>query len=123
MVKQLKRKYQLVYERTIGKCCVIYGLFIYHTKIHIFNETLAQNFHCYGCLPIPLLRIRTNAQLQECYSVSLIQRVKEKVHLSETDAAFFQTTKNHIQSLVKKVWEVNLEVVWDEFTYKNRLRH
>ena len=26
--------------------------------------------------------------------------------------------KNNIQSLVKTVWEMNLEIVWEEFTYK-----
>ena len=77
------------------------------------------------CLPILFLRIRTHDQFQESWYRGL-----EKVHLSGTDAGFvqnwrrfLQTTKNHIQSLVKIVWEMNLEIIWDEFTYKNRFRH
>ena len=93
---------------------------LYHSKkSHIQRDIgtkLDKNhcFNCYRCLPIPILRIRTHTQLQECFSVSLIQRVKEKVHLSVTDAGlvhnwrrFFQTTKNHIQSLVEIVWVMN----------------
>ena len=49
--------------------------------------------------------------------------------MSVTDAGFvhnwrqfFQTTKNHIQSSVNIVWEINLEIFWYEFTFKNRFR-
>ena len=124
-----------MYENTIGKCCVSYGLFIYHSKKSHFQRDIGTKldknhcFNCYRCLPIPFLRIRTHTQLQECFSVSLIQRVKEKVYLSVTDAGFvhnwrqfFQTTKNHIQSSVNIVWEINLEIFWYEFTFKNRFR-
>ena len=112
-----------MYEKTIGNCCVSYGLFIYHSKkSHIQRDIgtkLDKNhcFNCYRCLPIPFLRIRTHTQLQECFSVSLIQRVKEKVHLPRTDIGlvrnwrrFFQTMKNIINSLVKIVWEMNLDI-------------
>ena len=124
-----------MYEKTIGNCCVSYGLFIYHSKKshnqRDIGTKLDKNhcFNCYRCLPTPFLRIRTHTQLQECFSVSLIQRVKEKVYLSVTDAGFvhnwrqfFQTTKNHIQSSVNIVWEINLEIFWYEFTFKNRFR-
>ena len=126
----------MVYEKTIGKCSVSYGLFIYHSKKIHFQRNIGTKqdknhcFHCYRCLPIPFLRITTHTQLQECFSFSLIQRVKEKVHLSVTDAGlvhnwrrFFQTTKNHIQSLVEIVWVMNWEIVWDEFTYNNRFEN
>ena len=80
-------------------------------------------------LTYTIFRKRTHTQLQECFSVSLIQRVKEKVYLSVTDAGFvhnwrqfFQTTKNHIQSSVNIVWEINLEIFWYEFTFKNRFK-
>ena len=50
--------------------------------------------------------------------------------MSVTDAGFvhnwrqfFQTTKNHIQRSVNIVSEINLEIFWYEFTFKNRFRH
>ena len=66
----------------------------YHTKNSDFQKDIGTKqdknhcFHCYRCLPIPFLRITTHTQLQECFSFSLIQRVKEKVHLSGTDCDF-----------------------------------
>ena len=44
-------------------------------------------------------------------------------HLLSYWRRFFQTSKNHIQSLVKIVWEMNKEIIWDEFTYKIRFGH
>ena len=56
------------------------------------------------------------------FSVLLIQRVKEKVHLSRTDTGLVRNWWRFFQTM-KIFWKVNLESVWDEFTYKGRFRH
>ena len=54
--------------------------------------------------------------------VWLIQRIKEKVHLSVTDSVFL-TAKNNIQSLFEIVLKMNLEIFPDKSTNKNRFQH
>ena len=81
-------------------------------------------------VPLPIADIQVPSsiliiQLFNCYTSET-----KKVRLSIINAIkcpsltlFFQTTKNPVQSLLKIVWEMNLEIVRDEFTYKNKFRH
>ena len=61
-------------------------------------------------------------------TVQLLYLWDKKVRLSITNAIkcpsltlFFQTMKNHIQSLLKIVWEIYLEIIWDYLHIKTGL--
>ena len=123
-------------EKTILKCCVSNGLFIYQAKKFCSEGRISAKLFKFVFHPVLVSWTYTKYESsqalskQHMSSFGLACVIKKKVHLSFTDDVlvrywrwFFQTTKNHIQSLVKIVWEMNKEIVWDEFTYKNRFRH
>ena len=123
-------------EKTILKCCVSNGLFIYQAKKFCSEGRISAKLFKFVFHPVLVSWTYTKYESsqalskQHMSSFGLACVIKKKVHLSFTDDVlvrywrrFFQTTKNHIQSLVKIVWEMNWEIVWDEFTYKNRFRH
>ena len=123
MVKQLKRNINWVYEKTILKCCVSSGLFIYHTKNSDFQKDIGTKqdknhcFHFYRCLPLPFPRIKTHIQIQECFLFTWYRGLNKKFICPELTKALsgtdgdFSRLKNIIKSLVKIVLEMSLDIL------------